>query len=82
MENHPRIRLVMHSLTTDALKGLTLQRQDVLQGFMDAVDASATATELVMAWREVGKVNEVVVVTADLVGRAIGMGEAVARQSR
>jgi len=56
MENHPRIRLVMHSLTRDALKGLTMVRQDVLQGLLDAVDSAATSTELVMAWREIGKI--------------------------
>jgi hypothetical protein len=35
---------------------ITMDRQDVLQGFMDAVNSAQSATELVMAWREIGKV--------------------------
>jgi hypothetical protein len=32
-----------------------LTKSDVLTGMMDAVSAAATASELVMAWREIGK---------------------------
>jgi len=56
MENHPRIKMVMFQLTRGALRKLELTRNEVLAGFMDAVDASSSATELVMAWREIGKV--------------------------
>ena len=30
-------------------------RNDVLRGFMDAVNCATTSTELVAAWREIGK---------------------------
>lgn len=56
LESHPSIQQLMLSTTRQALRKVTLDRQDVLQGFMDAVDAAATSTELVMAWREIGKV--------------------------
>ena len=56
MERHPRVQRIMLSATKAAMERITMDRQDVLQGFMDAVNSAQSATELVMAWREIGKV--------------------------
>lgn len=55
LEANPVIRHVLFLANQQALQRLTITRQDVLQGFMDAVNTAATATELTAAWREVGK---------------------------
>ena len=54
-EGHPRVQEVLRAINLQAMRQLTVTRQDVLQGLLDAVEASATATELTMAWREIGK---------------------------
>jgi len=56
LDEHPRVKRIMLHATKEAMQRITINRQDVLQGFMDAVDAAQSSTELVMAWREIGKV--------------------------
>lgn len=55
-EVHPRIKRILHGTAREALSKLTLDRNDVLNGLMDAVRAAATSTEMTAAWREIGKV--------------------------
>ena len=38
-----------------AIEQQQVTRNDVLRGFLDAVDCAATSAELVAAWREIGK---------------------------
>lgn len=56
MEKDLRIRDAMEATIKLATAERQLTRDDVLAGLMDAVHMSATATELVAAWREIGKV--------------------------
>jgi hypothetical protein len=56
LERHPVIKVILRETGRAALKNLCLTREHVLHGLMDAVDTSATATELTNAWREIGKV--------------------------
>ncbi len=51
MENQPATQIVVQRLQ----KTWDISRDDVLAGFMDCVYAAATATELLMSWREIGK---------------------------
>lgn len=55
LEEHPRIKRLMLQATKDALRQITVTRTDVIQGFMDAVNAAQSSMELVAAWREIGK---------------------------
>lgn len=55
LEDHPRIKRLMLQATKDAMRQITVTRTEVIQGFMDAVNAAQSSTELVMAWREIGK---------------------------
>lgn len=54
-DQDPRVVTLRRELSRQALRKLVLTREDVLQGFLDAVDAAATSTELVGAWREIGR---------------------------
>ena len=56
LENHPRIKYLLHEATKQAFQKITVTRSDVIAGFMDAVNAAQSSTELVMAWRELGKI--------------------------
>ena len=56
MDNNPKIRAAIRYLIKESTASVEeLTKSDVLTGMMDAVDAAATASELVMAWREIGK---------------------------
>lgn len=58
MELETDLRIKDAMLNAGKLKSYErrLTRDDVLAGFMDAVRMSSTATELVGAWREIGRV--------------------------
>lgn len=56
LERNPVIKVILRESGRAALKNLCLTRESVLHGLMDAVDTSATATELTNAWREIGRV--------------------------
>ena len=56
LERSPKIRAAIRYLIRESTKSVDdLTKSDVLTGMMDAVDSAATAGELVMAWREIGK---------------------------
>ena len=56
MEQNPKVRAAIRYLVNESMINVEkLTKSDVLTGMMDAVSAAATASELVMAWREVGK---------------------------
>jgi len=56
LERHPKVRAAIRWLIKESTLNVNeLTKSDVLTGMMDAVDAAATAGELVMAWREIGK---------------------------
>jgi len=56
MESHPKVTAAIRYLLRESTKNVDeLTKSDVMTGMMDAVAAAATAAELVMAWREVGK---------------------------
>lgn len=55
LEKNPVIRNVLMLASKQALQKMSVGREEVLKGLMDAVDTAATATELVAAWREIGK---------------------------
>ena len=56
VENNPKVRAAIRYLIKESTKSVTeLTKSDVLTGMMDAVSAASTAAELVMAWREIGK---------------------------
>lgn len=56
LEKNPKIRAAIRYLIRESTKSVDeLTKSDVLTGMMDAVDSAATAGELVMAWREIGK---------------------------
>lgn len=56
MEKNPKVRAAIRWMIRESVKSVDdLTKTDVLTGMMDAVGAAATAGELVMAWREIGK---------------------------
>jgi len=56
LEQNPKVRAAIRYLVNESMVNVEkLTKSDVLTGMMDAVSAAATASELVMAWREVGK---------------------------
>jgi hypothetical protein len=56
MERSPKVRRAIKFLIKDSTKSvLEMSKSDVMTGMLDAVEAAATAGELVMAWRELGK---------------------------
>lgn len=56
MEKNPKVRAAIRYLIRESTQSVEdLTKSDVLTGMLDAVEAAATASELVMAWREVGK---------------------------
>ena len=55
LEKHPKVREAMRAAQTIAAERIELGRDDIVQGFMDAVNSAGTAMELVAAWREIGK---------------------------
>ena len=55
-EHSPKVRAAIKFLIKDSTKNvLELSKSDVMTGMLDAVEAAATSSELVMAWRELGK---------------------------
>lgn len=55
LERNPVIKNVLMLATKQAMEKMVISRHDVLAGLQDAVATAATATELTMAWREIGK---------------------------
>lgn len=56
LETNPKVRAAIRWMIKESTLSVEeLTKSDVLTGMMDAVAAAATASELVMAWREIGK---------------------------
>lgn len=56
IEKNPKVRAAIRYLIKESTINVTeLTKSDVMTGMLDAVEAAATAGELVMAWREIGK---------------------------
>jgi hypothetical protein len=56
LERSPKVRKAIKYLIKDSTKNVEeLSKSDVMTGMLDAVEAAATASELVLAWRELGK---------------------------
>ena len=56
LDQNPRIRAALESITREATRNLALSRESVLEGLLDAVHTAATSAELTAAWREIGRV--------------------------
>lgn len=55
-ENDPRVRAAFKwAIRETSQRAEDLTKSDVMTGMLQAVDAAANASELVMAWRELGK---------------------------
>jgi hypothetical protein len=55
-ENHPKVRAALKWCVKESgQRAQELSKSDVMTGMLDAVEAAATASELVLAWRELGK---------------------------
>ena len=54
-EKHPKIAPIISMATSASMERYQLSRDDVVSGFMDAVNAAGSSTELTAAWREIGK---------------------------
>lgn len=56
LERSPKVRKAIKFLVKDSVRSVEeLSKSDVMTGMLDAVEAAATASELVLAWRELGK---------------------------
>lgn len=56
LARNPKVLAAIRYLINESTKNVELlTKSDVLSGMMDAVNAAATSAELVMAWREIGK---------------------------
>lgn len=55
LEKRPGVSNAIRAIREDSAHQMRLTRDDVLRGFMDAVRAADSSTELVNAWREIGK---------------------------
>jgi len=56
LEKNPKVRAAIRWLIKESTASIEeLTKSDVMTGMMDAVNAAATSAELVMAWREIGK---------------------------
>lgn len=55
LERNPKIRDLVDQARIAATEKAAVDKERVMQGFLSAVDAATTATELVQAWRELGK---------------------------
>lgn len=56
LERSPNVQAALRDINSAAMQRLQLSRHDVLEGLLTATKAAATATELVAAWREIGKI--------------------------
>jgi len=56
LEHNPKVRAAIRYLIRESTANIKdLTKSDVMTGMLDAVEAAATSAELVMAWRELGK---------------------------
>jgi hypothetical protein len=55
LDYRPMVKRYIALATRKAVRKTLVTRQDVIEGFMDAVTAASTSTELTQAWREIGR---------------------------
>jgi len=55
IENHPGIQKFMANVREAFQRRVQVDKEDVISGIMDAVRSAGTSTELLNAWREMGK---------------------------
>lgn len=55
MEKHPRVSPLIKLANAASIQRYNISRDDVIHGFMDAVTAAGSSTELTAAWREIGR---------------------------
>lgn len=55
LERNPKIKAALVEANERRLVQEEIDKSKVIQGFLSAVDAATSATELVQAWRELGK---------------------------
>lgn len=56
LERTPRVRNALDAASKIARARLNMDRDDVLQGLMEALQMCATATEMTNVWKEIGKI--------------------------
>ncbi len=56
LERTPKIRDVLDAASSVARISIDMDRGDVLQGLMDALQMCANATEMTNVWKEIGKI--------------------------
>lgn len=56
VEKHPAVQKALINARKMVIEKFDVNREDVLRGMFDAVQASGNATELVAAWREIGRI--------------------------
>lgn len=55
VERHPAVAAALRKAAEATAERVDLKREDIVRGMQDAIHSAATATELVAAWREIGK---------------------------
>lgn len=55
LERDPLVQQALRLWFRSHIRKTSITREDVTNGFLDAVHAAASSTELTMAWREIGK---------------------------
>jgi hypothetical protein len=54
-EKHPKIAPIISMANARSMERYQLSRDDIVSGFLDAVNSAGSSTELTAAWREIGK---------------------------
>jgi hypothetical protein len=57
LEKHPKIAPLIKLAVDAPIEKFRISREDVIQGFMDSINAASTSTELTAAWREIAKMQ-------------------------
>jgi hypothetical protein len=57
LEADTTVRMAIEAASRVKQRQQAITREDVISGFLDAVALATTATEVVAAWREIGKIN-------------------------
>lgn len=56
LEKHPLVSRYLYLSARAAVRRTLVTRTDVIEGLLDAVESAGSSTELVQAWRELGKI--------------------------
>lgn len=55
MEKHPKVAALIKLSNAASIERYNISRDDVIGGFLDAVHAAGSSTEMTAAWREIGR---------------------------